>query len=53
MIALLIFVLTDKKQKMSNMLIIKHHGLYYLIVKIKRGYALHSYTPNIMCGRLC
>ncbi|WP_201765609.1 hypothetical protein, partial [Desulfotignum phosphitoxidans] len=35
MIALLIFVLTDKKEKMTNMLIIKHHGLYYLIVKIK------------------
>ena len=33
--ALLILILTDKKQKMTKTLKIKNHGLYYLLVKIK------------------
>jgi len=36
MTVLLIPILTDKKQKMIRDLKIKHHGLYYLLVKIKK-----------------
>ncbi|MFO7990226.1 MAG: hypothetical protein R6U16_12145 [Desulfotignum sp.] len=35
MIALLILILIDKKQKITNALRIRHHELYYLLVKIK------------------